>query len=160
MNRRYTITISAAAVIASNHLVALMGQVERLAASVDATTDAKTDLVLEWDELAVVVPIETPIEKQSAESINGAAGDLSTAAAAVLSVCSLRRNGARMRVVSPCSSGLSLASLRASLSMRSSADAGARRPARRAADTAAAASARTATTSGSWTRWSRSRRTP
>ena len=53
---------------------------ERMTFLFDATTDAKTDLVLEWDELAVVIPIETPIEKQSADSINGAAGDLSTAA--------------------------------------------------------------------------------
>jgi hypothetical protein len=43
------------------------------------TTDAATQLQLEWDELAVVVPIETPIEKQANESISGAAGDLSTA---------------------------------------------------------------------------------
>jgi hypothetical protein len=53
---------------------------ERLTFLFDATTDARSDLRLEWGELAAIIPIETPVEKQAAESINAAAGDLATAA--------------------------------------------------------------------------------
>jgi hypothetical protein len=53
---------------------------ERMTFLFDDTTDARSDLKLDWAGLAVVIPVETPIEKQAVESINGAAGDLSTAA--------------------------------------------------------------------------------
>jgi hypothetical protein len=53
---------------------------ERLTFLFDKTTDSTTELTLEWGQLAAVIPIETPTAKQAGESINGAAGDLSTAA--------------------------------------------------------------------------------
>jgi hypothetical protein len=53
---------------------------ERLTFVFADTTDATTELRLEWDELAVRIPIETATEAQSLESIKGAGGDLSQAA--------------------------------------------------------------------------------
>lgn len=53
---------------------------ERLTFLFDNTTDNGTDLRLEWSSLAVVIPIAVDTAKQSMESINGSAGDLSSAA--------------------------------------------------------------------------------
>lgn len=44
------------------------------------TTDNATELRLEWDTLAVRIPIEAATEQQSLDSIKGAGGDLSQAA--------------------------------------------------------------------------------
>lgn len=44
------------------------------------TTDDGTNLRLEWDKLAVIVPIEVATAEQALESINGTAGDLSQGA--------------------------------------------------------------------------------
>jgi len=53
---------------------------ERMTFVFDGTTDNGTDLTLEWSSLAVVIPIVVDTAKQAMESINGTAGDLSTAA--------------------------------------------------------------------------------
>jgi hypothetical protein len=52
---------------------------ERLTFLFADTTDNATELRLEWDELAVRIPIEAATEQQSLDSIKGAGGDLSQA---------------------------------------------------------------------------------
>jgi len=53
---------------------------ERMTFLFDDTSDDRSNLRLEWNELAVVIPIEAGTGKQAMESITGSAGDLSTAA--------------------------------------------------------------------------------
>src|SRR5262249_1014068 len=48
------------------------------------TTDSATELRLEWDELAVRIPIEAATDQQSFESIQAAGGDLSQASRSFL----------------------------------------------------------------------------
>jgi hypothetical protein len=63
-------TVSTAAIPKRERLTFLFGD----------TTDDATELRLEWDELAVLIPIQVTTEQQSLESIKGAGGDLSQAA--------------------------------------------------------------------------------